>query len=74
MKVDKIADTAAEMYEKGGSIETVAASLNVSYRTARKALRAKGVILRGPSERLVGRTRPDKAAEREARAKASVSA
>jgi predicted transcriptional regulator len=64
MKVDLIARAAAEMYESGMSIEQVAAELGVAYRTARKAIRMAGVENRGPSERLIGRTRPDKAAER----------
>jgi len=63
MKVDKIADVAAEMYEGGASIETIAAELDVSYRTARKALWSKDVVFRDPSARLVGRTRPDKRTE-----------
>lgn len=66
MKVDLIAREAAELYESGMSIEQVAAKLGVAYRTARKAIRMAGVENRGPSERLVGRTRPDKAAERAA--------
>jgi hypothetical protein len=61
MKVDKIADDAARMYEEGQSIETVAKNLNVAYRTARKAIYSKGVKPRDPSARLIGRTRPDKA-------------
>lgn len=64
MKVHKIADEAAELYESGLSIDAVAKELNIAYRTARKAIRAKGVPTRDPSARLVGRTRPDKAAER----------
>ena len=63
MKVDKIADTAAQMYVDGASIETIAEELNVSYRTARKALWSKDVQFRDPSERLIGRTRPDKRTE-----------
>jgi hypothetical protein len=42
------------------AIETVASELGVAYRTARKAINMKGVTLRDPSQRLVGRTRPDK--------------
>jgi hypothetical protein len=42
------------------AIETVAKELGVAYRTARKAINSKGVELRDPSQRLVGRTRPDK--------------
>lgn len=64
MKVDKVAEQAAELYESGLSIEAVAKELNIAYRTARKAIRSKGVVTRDPSARLVGRTRPDKAAER----------
>lgn len=60
MKVDKIADKAAELYEGGMAIEAVAKELNVAYRTARKAIYSKGVEARDPSARLVGRTRPDK--------------
>lgn len=61
MKVDKIAQKAAELYaEEGLSIENVAKELNVAYRTARKAIYSQGVEARDPSARLVGRTRPDK--------------
>lgn len=64
MKVTKIGARAAALYVSGLSIEDVAAELNVAYRTARKAILSNGVTLRGPSARLVGRTRPDKASER----------
>lgn len=60
MKADKIAAEAASMYENGLSIEAVAKELEVSYRTARKAIYSTGVEPRDPSDRLVGRTRPDK--------------
>lgn len=60
MKVDKIAAEAASLYENGLSIDAVARDMNVNYRTARKAIRATGVVLRDPSARLIGRTRPDK--------------
>lgn len=59
-KFEKIAATAAELYENGASVEAVAAELNVAYRTARKAIWANGVQFRDPSARLLGRTRPDK--------------
>lgn len=48
------------MYVEGMSIDAVALELGVTYRTARKAIRNSGVILRDPSSRLRGRTRPDK--------------
>lgn len=60
MKSTRIAEQAAELYNQGMAIETVASELGVAYRTARKAINMKGVTLRDPSERLVGRTRPDK--------------
>lgn len=60
MKVDKIAEKAAALYTEGMSIEAVAKELNVAYRTARKAIYSTGTEPRGPSERLLGRTRPDK--------------
>lgn len=60
MKVDKIAAEAASLYENGLSLEAVAAEMNIAYRTARKAVLSTGVTLRGPSERLLGRTRPDR--------------
>jgi orotate phosphoribosyltransferase-like protein len=63
MKVDKIADEAAELYEGGMSVEAVAAELHVAYRTARKAIWSKDVEFRDPSARLLGRTRPDKRTE-----------
>lgn len=60
MKADRLAAQAASMYENGLSIESVAKELGIAYRTARKAIYSTGVTVRGPSERLVGRTRPDK--------------
>ena len=48
------------MYQDGLSIDAVAKELGITYRTARKAIRGGGVILRDPSTRLRGRTRPDK--------------
>lgn len=60
MKSDRIAEEAAELYNNGMAIESVAAKLGVAYRTARKAIYSKGVVPRDPSARLVGRTRPDK--------------
>lgn len=57
-KSKKIAEEAANMYEKGLSIESVASELKVSYRCARKAIRSKGVLLRDPSARTKGRTSP----------------
>lgn len=60
MKADKIAADAATLYEDGMSIESVAKELGVAYRTARKAIYSTGVAPRDPSQRLVGRTRPDK--------------
>lgn len=60
MKSTTISDRAAELYVKGLAVEAVAAELGVAYRTARKAIQAKGVVFRDPSQRLVGRTRPDK--------------
>lgn len=48
------------MYQEGLSIDAVAKELGVTYRTARKAIRGSGVLLRDPSARLRGRTRPDK--------------
>lgn len=60
MKADKLAAEAASMYEDGLSIDSVAKELGIAYRTARKAIYSTGVTVRGPSERLVGRTRPDK--------------
>lgn len=65
MKYDKISAEAVELYTiKKLSIESVAKELGVSYRTARKAIREQGVDFRDPSERLVGRTRPDRALTR----------
>jgi hypothetical protein len=48
------------MYLEGHSIEAISREMKVAYRTARKAILSEGVVLRGPSERLLGRTRPDK--------------
>jgi len=61
VKSERIAETAVRLYQEDGySIEAVAKELGVAYRTARKALFSQGVVLRDPSERLKGRTRPDK--------------
>jgi len=59
-KSKKLEPTASQMYQEGLSIDAVAKELGVTYRTARKAIRGSGVILRDPSARLRGRTRPDK--------------
>lgn len=59
-KSKKLEPTASKMYQEGLSIDAVAKELGVTYRTARKAIRGGGVILRDPSTRLRGRTRPDK--------------
>jgi len=60
MKHQRIAEKATELYEGGMSVEAVAETLGVAYRTARKAIWSQGVEFRDPSARLVGRTRPDK--------------
>lgn len=49
---------AAKLYEDGLSIDGVASQLNVCYRTARRAIKTSGVVIRDPSERLKGRTSP----------------
>ena len=59
-KSKKLESTASQMYQSGLSIDAVAQELGVTYRTARKAIRGSGVVLRDPSARLRGRTRPDK--------------
>jgi transposase len=59
-KSKNIADSAAQLYVDGLSVDDVANKLNVSYRCARKAIRSKGVALRDPSARLKGRTSPKK--------------
>jgi orotate phosphoribosyltransferase-like protein len=58
MKVASIQTKAIKLYKKGLSIEAVAEELSVAYRTARKAIYSEGVIVRDPSERLIGRTSP----------------
>lgn len=63
MKVTKISEEATKLYSEGQAIETVAKSLGVSYRTARKAINIGGAIIRDPSTRLKGRTRPRRATE-----------
>lgn len=60
MKSQRLAEEAAKMYVDGLAVEAVAQKLGVAYRTARKAIRAGGVEFRDPSQRLVGRTRPDR--------------
>jgi orotate phosphoribosyltransferase-like protein len=59
-KSKNIAESAAQLYEGGLSVDGVASELKVSYRCARRAIRSKGVILRDPSARLKGRTSPKK--------------
>lgn len=60
MKSKKLSEQAAKLYVEGLAVEAVAEHLGVAYRTARKAIREGGVEFRDPSQRLVGRTRPDK--------------
>lgn len=60
MKVARISEEATKLYVQGQAIEEVAKSLGVSYRTARKAINVGGAIIRDPSTRLKGRTRPKK--------------
>ena len=60
MKSQRLAEEAAKMYVDGLAVEAVAQKLGVAYRTARKAIRAGWVEFRDPSQRLVGRTRPDR--------------
>jgi len=50
---------AAILYLAGQSVEKVATTLGIDYRTARKAITSQ-TPLRDPSARLVGRTRPDR--------------
>jgi transposase len=63
MKSEKIQIEAGDLYTAGLSIDDVAKKLNINYRTARKAINLSGVALRDSSERLKGRTRPDKKKE-----------
>lgn len=58
MKSTSLTPKASELYTSGMSIDAVAKELGVSYRTARKAIFNSGTLLRNPSERLRGRTRP----------------
>lgn len=58
MKNIQLTPKASELYASGLSIDAVALELGVSYRTARKAIFNSGTLLRNPSERLRGRTRP----------------
>ncbi len=60
MKSQRIAEEAAKLYVDGLAVEAVAQKLGVAYRTARKAIKASGIEFRDPSQRLVGRTRPDR--------------
>lgn len=61
MKYDTIAERAAKLYvEDKLSVDAVAKELGVAYRTARKAIWHHGVEFRDPSQRLLGRTRPDR--------------
>lgn len=59
IKSKQIQEDAISLYEGGLSIEDVSEKLGVCYRTARTAIRGGGVILRDPSARLKGRTRPN---------------
>jgi hypothetical protein len=59
-KAESISDSAVEMYVAGDALELVAEKLGVTYRTARKGLNLRGVEVRDPSTRLLGRTRPDR--------------
>lgn len=59
-KSKKLKDDASRLYESGLSIDAVAVELNVCYRTARKAIRSSGTVIRDPSSRLRGRTSRNK--------------
>ena len=59
-KSKKLEGQAAELYNSGLAIDSVAVELGVCYRTARKAIRNGGAQLRDPSSRLRGRTKPKK--------------
>ena len=52
-KSKKIEVDAAKLYNSGLAIDDVAEELGVCYRTARKAIRSSGVVLRDPSARLI---------------------
>jgi transposase len=56
----EIQQRVAELYSGGKSIVEVAQTLGVTYGRVRRLLRASSIELRDPSQRLVGRTRPDK--------------
>ena len=58
-KSKKLEGQAAELYNSGLAIDSVAVELGVCYRTARKAIRNGGAQLRDPSSRLRGRTKPN---------------
>jgi len=64
MKSEKVRIQAGDLYTAGLSIDDVARTLNINYRTARKAINLSGATLRDSSERLKGRTRPDKKKEK----------
>lgn len=57
-KSERLSSEASKLYLSGLSIDAVSKELGVTYRTARKSILITGVILRDPSKRLVGRTRP----------------
>lgn len=60
---DRIATQVKDLYLSGLSVESIAKQLDISYRTAKKALEKSGTELRDPSTRLKGRTRPTKKVE-----------
>jgi transposase-like protein len=57
---DRISAEVKRLYLSGLSVESIAKSLDVSYRTVKRALEKSGTELRDPSTRLKGRTRPKK--------------
>lgn len=60
MPEHEIQEQVANLYTGGKSIVEVAGTLGITYGRVRRLLRSANIELRDPSQRLVGRTRPDK--------------
>lgn len=60
MSVELNAQTIADQYQSGLTVAEVAAANGVTYNKIRTILKANGTPIRNASDRLKGRTRPDK--------------
>jgi hypothetical protein len=60
VSIELNAQTIADQYQSGLTVAEVAAANGVTYNKIRTILKANGTPIRNASDRLKGRTRPDK--------------